>query len=79
MKANIIVTLKHGLLDPQGKAIEGALKLLDVPGVESVSQGKIFEIELAEQDRAKAQDLLKTACEKLLANTIVENYRIELV
>ncbi|WP_297295031.1 phosphoribosylformylglycinamidine synthase subunit PurS [uncultured Methylovirgula sp.] len=79
MKANIIVTLKHGLLDPQGKAIEGALKLLDVPGVESVRQGKIFEIELAEQDRAKAQDLLKTACEKLLANTIVENYRIELV
>ena len=79
MKANIIVTLKHGLLDPQGKAIEGALKLLDVPGVESVRQGKIFEIELAEQDRAKAQDLLKTACEKLLTNTIVENYRIELV
>ena len=79
LKANIIVTLKHGLLDPQGKAIEGALKLLDVPGVESVRQGKIFEIELAEQDRAKAQDLLKTACEKLLANTIVENYRIELV
>ena len=78
LKASIIVTLKQGLLDPQGKAIEGALKLLDIPGVESVRQGKIFEIELAEQDRAKAQDLLKTACEKLLANTIVENYRIEL-
>jgi len=78
LKANIIVTLKQGLLDPQGKAIEGALKLLDIPGVESVRQGKIFEIELTEQDRAKAQDLLKTACEKLLANTIVENYRIEL-
>ncbi|MEW6438966.1 MAG: phosphoribosylformylglycinamidine synthase subunit PurS [Pseudomonadota bacterium] len=78
MKANIIVTLKQGLLDPQGKAIEGALKLLDIAGVESVRQGKIFEIELVEQDRAKAQDLLKTACEKLLANTIVENYRIEL-
>ncbi len=78
MKANIIVTLKNGLLDPQGKAIEGALKSLDIPGVESVRQGKIFEIELAEQDRVKAQDLLRTACEKLLANTIVENYRIEL-
>ncbi|MDR3407954.1 MAG: phosphoribosylformylglycinamidine synthase subunit PurS [Methylovirgula sp.] len=78
MKANIIVTLKNGLLDPQGKAIEGALKSLDIPGVESVRQGKIFEVELAEQDRAKAQALLKTACEKLLANTIVENYRIEL-
>jgi len=78
LKANIIVTLKNGLLDPQGKAIEGALKSLDIPGVESVRQGKIFEVELAEQDAAKAQALLKTACEKLLANTIVENYRIEL-
>ena len=79
MKANIIVTLKNGLLDPQGNAIEGALKSLDIPGVESVRQGKIFEVELAEQDRAKAHDLLRVACEKLLANTIVENYRIELV
>ena len=79
MKANIIVTLKNGLLDPQGKAIEGALKSLDIPGVESVRQGKIFEVELAEQDRNKAHELLRAACEKLLANTIVENYRIELV
>jgi phosphoribosylformylglycinamidine synthase subunit PurS len=78
VKANIIVTLKNGLLDPQGKAIEGALKSLDIAGVESVRQGKIFEVELAESDAAKAQALLKTACEKLLANTIVENYRIEL-
>jgi phosphoribosylformylglycinamidine synthase subunit PurS len=78
VKANVIVTLKNGLLDPQGKAIEGALKSLDIPGVESVRQGKIFEVELAEPDAAKAQALLKTACEKLLANTIVENYRIEL-
>ncbi len=78
MKANIIVTLKNGLLDPQGKAIEGALKSLDFAGVESVRQGKIFEVELAVSDRAKAQALLKAACEKLLANTIVENYRIEL-
>jgi phosphoribosylformylglycinamidine synthase subunit PurS len=78
MKANIIVTLKNGLLDPQGKAIEGALRSLDIAGVESVRQGKIFEVELAVDDRAKAQDLLKAACEKLLANTIVENYRIEI-
>jgi phosphoribosylformylglycinamidine synthase PurS subunit len=77
MKASIIVTLKNGLLDPQGKAIEGALKSLDLAGIESVRQGKIFEVELATEDRAKAQDLLKSACEKLLANTIVENYRIE--
>ncbi len=78
MKANIIVTLKNGLLDPQGKAIEGALRSLEIAGVESVRQGKIFEVELAEEDRARAQALLRTACEKLLANTIVENYRIEL-
>jgi phosphoribosylformylglycinamidine synthase PurS subunit len=77
MKASIIVTLKNGLLDPQGKAIEGALRSLDLAGIDSVRQGKIFEVELATEDRAKAQDLLKAACEKLLANTIVENYRIE--
>jgi phosphoribosylformylglycinamidine synthase PurS subunit len=77
MKARVIVTLKTGILDPQGKAIEGALKSLDVAGIDSVRQGKIFEIELAGDDRAKAEDLLKQACEKLLANTIVENYRVE--
>jgi phosphoribosylformylglycinamidine synthase len=77
VKANIIVTLKTGILDPQGKAIEGALKSLDFSGIESVRQGKIFEIELATDDRGKAEDLLKQACEKLLANMIVENYRVE--
>jgi phosphoribosylformylglycinamidine synthase subunit PurS len=77
MKASIIVTLKNGLLDPQGKAIEGALKSLDLADINSVRQGKIFEVELATDDPAKARDLLKAACEKLLANTIVENYRIE--
>lgn len=79
MKANIIVTLKTGILDPQGKAIEGALKSLDLAGIDSVRQGKIFEIELATDDRAEAEDLLKQACEKLLANVIVENYRVELL
>jgi phosphoribosylformylglycinamidine synthase subunit PurS len=79
MKARVIVTLKGGVLDPQGKAIEGALKTLDFSGVDSVRQGKIFEIELATDDRTKAEALLKQACEKLLANLIVENYRVELL
>jgi phosphoribosylformylglycinamidine synthase len=77
MKARVIVTLKDGILDPQGKAIEGALKSLDVPGVASVRQGKIFDIELTEADSAKAEALLKDACEKLLANLVVEDFRIE--
>lgn len=79
MKANIIVTLKSGVLDPQGKAIEGALKSLDIAGVDSVRQGKIFEVEVATDDRAQAEALLKQACEKLLANLIVENYRVEVI
>lgn len=77
MKARVIVTLKPGILDPQGKAIEGALKSLDIFGIDSVRQGKIFEIELGIADRAKAEALLKQACEKLLANLVIENYRIE--
>jgi phosphoribosylformylglycinamidine synthase PurS subunit len=79
MKARVTVTLKTGVLDPQGKAIEGALRSLGVEGVDSVRQGKMFEIELATADRAKAEAALKEACERLLANTVVENYRIELL
>jgi len=79
VKARVIVTLKPGILDPQGKAIEGALKSLDILGIDSVRQGKIFEIELAIEDRAKTESLLKQACEKLLANLVIENYRIELL
>ncbi len=79
MKARVTVTLKSGILDPQGKAIEGALRSLDVPGIESVRQGKVFEIELADDATADAEGRLKDACEKLLANTVVENYRIELL
>jgi phosphoribosylformylglycinamidine synthase len=79
MKARIIVTLKTGVLDPQGKAIEGALKSLSVDGVSEVRQGKVFDVELADADRDTAQATLKVACEKLLANTVIENYRIELV
>jgi phosphoribosylformylglycinamidine synthase PurS subunit len=79
MKARVTVTLKSGVLDPQGKAIEGALKSLGVDGVESVRQGKVFDIELAAGDRAKAESALRAACDKLLANTVIENYRVEVL
>jgi phosphoribosylformylglycinamidine synthase subunit PurS len=78
MKAHIKVTLKSGVLDPQGKAIEGALGSLGFSGVESVRQGKYFEVELAEKDRAKAEAQVKAMCDKLIANTVIENYSVEL-
>ncbi len=78
MKARIHVTLKTGILDPQGKAIEGALKSLGVEGIASVRQGKVFDIELAAGDSAEAKRNLTLACDKLLANPIVEKYAIEL-
>jgi phosphoribosylformylglycinamidine synthase len=77
MKAQVTVTLKSGILDPQGKAIEGALKSLGIEGIASVRQGKVFEVEIAGSDRADAEAKLKDAAEKLLANTVIENYRIE--
>ena len=77
MKARVIVTLKTGVLDPQGKAIEGALRSLGIEGIDSVRQGKVFEVELAGTDRASVEAALKTACERLLANTVIENWRIE--
>ena len=77
MKARVTVTLKPGVLDPQGKAIEGALLTLGVPGIDGVRQGKVFEIDVAEGVDAEAA--LRQACEKLLANTVVENYRVELL
>lgn len=79
MKARVIVTLKAGVLDPQGKAIEGALRSLGVEGVDSVRQGKVFDIEIDAADEASARAQLERACERLLANTVIENYRIELV
>ncbi|GAB4067572.1 phosphoribosylformylglycinamidine synthase subunit PurS [Ancylobacter sonchi] len=79
MKARVLVTLKSAVLDPQGKAIEGALRSLGVPGVASVRQGKVFDVELDGGDKAKAEATLKEACEKLLANTVIETYRIEFV
>jgi phosphoribosylformylglycinamidine synthase subunit PurS len=78
MKAKVKVTLKKGVLDPQGKAIEGALGSMGFSGVNSVRQGKFFEVELAETDKAKAEATLKAMCEKLIANTVIENYNIEL-
>jgi len=78
MKARVIVTLKRSVLDPQGKAIEGALKGLAVEGVKSVRQGKIFDVEFDGDDEEAARLKLSEACERLLANTIVENYAIEI-
>ena len=78
MKAKVKVTLKNGVLDPQGKAIEGALGSLGFGGVNGVRQGKYFEIDLAETDKAKAEAAVKAMCDKLIANTVIENYQIEL-
>jgi phosphoribosylformylglycinamidine synthase subunit PurS len=77
MKARVTVTLKAGILDPQGKAIESALKALGIDGVASVRQGKIFDVEIVGSDTARAEAALKEAAEKLLANTVIENYRVE--
>ncbi len=79
MKARVTVTLKSGILDPQGKAIEGALRSLGIGGVASVRQGKVFDIEVAATDRAGAEAALKAAADRLLANTVVENYRVEVL
>lgn len=78
MKARIFVTLKPAILDPQGKAIEDALRALAIEGVESVRQGKVFDVELSLSDPALAESVLREACEKLLANQVVENFRVEL-
>ena len=79
MKARVTVTLKNGVLDPQGKAIEGALRSLGVEGVASVRQGKVFDIEIDAADPAHTEAMLKAASEKLLANLVVENYRVEIL
>jgi len=79
VRARVTVTLKPGVLDPQGKAIEGALKSLGVEGVASVRQGKVFDIELDGVDPARAEMALNQAADKLLANVIIENYRVEVL
>lgn len=79
MKARVFITLKNGVLDPQGKAIGNALHGLGFGDVGEVRQGKVIDIELSERDDAKARASLKDMCEKLLANTVIEKYDIELV
>ncbi|MFV3127549.1 phosphoribosylformylglycinamidine synthase subunit PurS [Niveispirillum sp. KHB5.9] len=79
MKAKVIVTLKNGVLDPQGKAIGHALTNLGFEGIGEVRQGKLIELEVAETDPAKAKAQIEDMCRKLLANTVIENYSIELV
>ena len=78
MKARIHITLKNGVLDPQGKAVGHALEALGFQGVDEVRQGKYIELRLAETDPQKARDQLDEMCRRLLANTVIENYTIEL-
>ena len=78
IKARVTVTLKNGVLDPQGKAIEHALDGLGFAGVGQVRQGKVFDVELDTADKAKAEADLKAMCDKLLANTVIENYNVSL-
>ena len=78
IKARVTVTLKNGVLDPQGKAIEGALGSLGFEGVDQVRQGKVFDLELTSSDPSTAQQEIADMCEKLLANTVIEDYAVEL-
>jgi phosphoribosylformylglycinamidine synthase subunit PurS len=78
VKARITITLKNGVLDPQGKAIEGALHALGFAEVANVRQGKLIELDIPAADDAAARNQLKDMCEKLLANTVIENYNIEI-
>ena len=79
IRARVTVTLKNGVLDPQGKAIEGALGTLGFDGVDSVRQGKVFDLEVASTDRAKAEREIAEMCEKLLANTVIEDYAVDIL
>lgn len=77
MKAKVYVTLKKGVLDPQGKAVAGALKSMGYKEVKGLRIGKFIEIDLDSSSRGGAEKKLKEMCEKLLANTVVEDYRVE--
>ena len=79
MKARIKITLKNGVLDQQGKAIQNAIASLGFTGVDDVRQGKYIEVDLAETNEGKARELLERICKELLANTVIENYAYELV
>ncbi|MEL7464330.1 MAG: phosphoribosylformylglycinamidine synthase subunit PurS [Pseudomonadota bacterium] len=78
MKARVHVTLRNGVLDPQGEAVRHALGQLGFDGIEGVRQGKVIEIDLAETDRARAEAQVTEMCERLLANTVIENYSVEI-
>jgi len=78
MKARVHVTLKSGVLDPQGKAIRHSLGDLGFTGVETVRQGKYIELDIDESDKAKAEAAVEEMCKKLLANTVIEDYSIDL-
>ncbi len=78
MKARVFVTLKNGVLDPQGKAIQGSLENLGFNGVKAVRQGKLIEINLDEKDKSKASEKIENMCKNLLANTVIENYEFEI-
>ncbi len=78
IRARVTVTLKNGVLDPQGKAIEGALGTLGFEGVGQVRQGKVFDIEVDSADKKAAEADIKAMCEKLLANTVIEDYAVEI-
>jgi phosphoribosylformylglycinamidine synthase PurS subunit len=78
MKARVTVTLKNGVLDPQGKAIANALGALGIAGVDDVRQGKFIEVNLDETDPARAREIVERMCRELLANPVIENYRYEL-
>jgi phosphoribosylformylglycinamidine synthase PurS subunit len=78
MKARIRITLKNGVLDPQGKAIQNALAALGIAGVEDVRQGKYIEVELAETSEDRAKETVERMCKDLLANSVIENYAYEL-
>lgn len=79
MKARVYITLKDGVLDPQGEAIRHALTTLGFEGVEGVRQGKVIDLDLAEADAGKAKAAVTSMCETLLANTVIENYRVEIL
>jgi len=79
MKAKITITLKNGVLDPQGKAIEGALSGLGFAGASDVRQDKVIELKLEENDEAAARAKAEEMCKKLLANPVMENYQIEIL
>lgn len=78
MKARVHITLKPGVLDPQGKAIGHALESLGFSGINGVRQGKLIEIDLAESDPARAREAVERMCRSLLANTVIETYSVEL-